>query len=445
MIPTSVRAWPALFTAALLTYPAAAVAQQPAPAPTPPAAAASAAQPAAPAIKVSGEVRLRAELFDAPTASRIDDFTLLRTRVGVLASASERVRAFVQLQDARAFGEETSTADGVADALDLHQGYLEFAGTLRGAPAVLRGGRQEIALGNERLVGAFGWSNTGRSFDGARALFGSPTSRWNATAFVATVHETGARYGRGAQQQGVKRDHTFWGLYAQSKLLESFAFYDDHARFRTFAAVDRATFGGRLQTPRRAGLDLSLEGAYQTGDQERAAAASGGRATPQDIQAYFGGARLGWQTPSALLPTLGVGVDYLSGDDDPADDDYQAFNTLYATNHKWYGYMDLFLDPAANTRDRGLVDVLGSAALGLGRYGRVNLDVHRFSLADHSGLDESEIGWELDVTYPFQLDRATRFLVGYGLFRNGAAAPAIGLGEDGETWHGAYLQATVSF
>ena len=62
--------------------------------------------------------------------------------------------------------------------------------------------------------------------------------------------------------------------------------------------------------------------------------ADGTLAPELDVRAWFGGARLVRQG-SGRVPTLTVGADWLSGDDDPADATYRAFNTLYATNHKW--------------------------------------------------------------------------------------------------------------
>ncbi len=58
---------------------------------------------------------------------------------------------------------------------------------------------------------------------------------------------------------------------------------------------------------------------------------------------------------SPVKPTIGVGIDYLSGDDG-TDDDYNVFNTLYATNHKYYGFMDYFINLPNDTYGKGLMD-----------------------------------------------------------------------------------------
>jgi hypothetical protein len=390
-----------------------------------------------PAITVSGEVRLRTETLRADPAADWDNFTLMRTRLGLLAAVNPNVRAFVQFQDSRAFGDQPSTMTGRSNAIDLHQGYLELGGTLAETPLLLRAGRQEIALGNERLVGAVGWSNTGRSFDGARLILGGRESRLLTTAFVATLaesHAVGAANG-----QTLDSDSWFGGIQTTWKgLLEGYALYDRNGRFSAFTDVDRATLGGRAQTPATHRLNASLEGAYQLGSQTAGP-------TRQDIRAWFAGGRVGAKTGVAALPSVGLGIDVLSGDASPTDDDYRAFNTLYATNHKFYGYLDLFTNMPVHTRNRGLVDLMGSTRAVIGTHGTLEIDAHRFLLADDAGLDARDLGWELDLTYPFRVANAGRVTIGYSVFRNGAAAPVVGLGEEGRIRHWGFVQAGVSF
>ena len=146
------------------------------------------------------------------------------------------------------------------------------------------------------------------------------------------------------------------------------------------------------------------------------------------------------------LPKVGLGIDYLSGDETPSDDEYTAFNTLYATNHKYYGYIDYFLDPAARTLDRGLVDGIASLTLGLPRDLRMDVDAHAFWTQQEIAPDAARlIGYEMDVTLPVRLGEGQQLQLGYSLFRNGAAAPLVGLGQDGGWSHWAYIQATFSF
>ncbi len=118
-------------------------------------------------VTLGGQLRPRMETRSEGEDTR-ETFTSMRTRAQLKALLGEGVAVFVQLQDVRLFGEETSTlGDYRADALDLHQGYLDWTfGT--GTEARLRVGRQPLALGEQRLVGAVEWTQQGRAFDGAR-------------------------------------------------------------------------------------------------------------------------------------------------------------------------------------------------------------------------------------------------------------------------------------
>ncbi|MEX2610145.1 MAG: alginate export family protein [Gemmatimonadota bacterium] len=387
-------------------------------------------------VRFGGEVRVRHELERPITTGSFDQFTLLRTRLGVQAALAEGARALIQFQDSRVFGEESSTFDASAELLDLHQGYLELVQPALGRQLTLRAGRQEMILGNERLVGAVGWSNTGRSFDGARLDVAAPDGGRCFSVFAATVAERGERFSAGAEDD----DHLFAGLTVGGGPLEAWLLHDRAATYRSFTGVDRTTLGARADVALGGAFDAWLEGAYQAGNQVQ------GVALDQDIGAWFAGGRLSWDAAAGALTGLSAGVDYLSGDEDPLDGNYGAFNTLYATNHKWYGYLDLFLDPAGRTADRGLIDAVATGRLNAVGDHTLQVDVHRFwTAAEQSSAEARALGWELDLTLPVPLGPTHALLLGYSAFRNGAAAPLAGLGGDGETWHFAYLQATVAF
>jgi hypothetical protein len=391
---------------------------------------------------LSGEVRVRTESLRPVTDGIWDNYTLLRTRLGVTGTVNSSVRAFAQLQDSRVFGGTPGTMHASAAEWDLHQGWVEFSGTVGNTKLALRGGRQEIVLGNERLVGAVGWSNTGRVFDAARLGATLPGGSAKADIIFATIAEGGARH-RDSNGLGLESDRWLAGLYGSSRLLDVHLLYDDNARHGVYRDVDRFTAGGMLKAPADFPLVATAEGSYQFG---RQTAQVGGTAPiEQDVSAWLAGGRLGRNGVLRGVRYVGVGADLLSGDAEPLDGTYRAFNTLYATNHKFYGYIDLFLDPAARTGGRGLTDLMANARIDVTGATALEVDVHRFLLAQQGALESRAIGWELDLTYPFRFADAGRILVGYSLFRNGPAAQAIGLGTAGSTWHWGFVQAAVSF
>lgn len=413
----------------------------------PAAATAQTSQTSLDSVDVHGEVRIRGEAERPGSGVRSDAFTLLRTRLGITTRVGGNARVMAELQDSRAFGEEASTTDASANALDLHQAWLELGGQWAATNLTLRAGRQEIALGNERLVGAVGWSNTGRSFDGARVDIGraDATDGWRGMAFAATVQERGRRYGTLPADVASEADHLLGGLFATDGRVEGLVVHDRAANYRTFADVDRTTGYVRFRTPAVGGVHLDLEGAYQIGDQAPLGA-DGTRGPDQNVRAWFAGGRLVRQG-SGRVPTFTVGADWLSGDDDPTDGTYRAFNTLYATNHKWYGFMDLFLDPAANTRDRGLVDAILGASLPVTPIATLRADAHGFWTAANGPGPGGDrwLGWEIDLTMPVKVNATSGFELGYSLFTPGPAGEAVGFGNDGNMRHWGYAQMRVAF
>jgi Alginate export len=420
------------------------------------------AAPAAPApapgtsvpITLSGELRARGEWDRSGAALPNDAFTYLRARLGLRADPTPGVRVFLQVQDARVLGTESSSsaAAKAADVMELHQGYLELATPWRSSSVSARVGRQEISFGNERLVGAAGWTNLGRSFDGARVSLAPRGAKagaepWTATAFAAVVDERGRHFGPAAPAAAAA-DHAVAALYATralpgGALLDATALWDAGASYRSYVAADRGTLDGRLRVPRALGapVRVELEGAYQAGRQRSVAPGDTTRGRTQDVGAWLAGARIG--TPTAPgRASLALGADLLSGDATPGDGRYSAFSTMYATNHPFYGLMDVIGDPAASTKDRGLVDALATAALPFGDRTTLRGEVHHFALA--TGGDRT-LGWEGDAVLPVRLGSTATMDVGYALFRAGSGARAVGLGASGSVRHWVYLQLGVAF
>ena len=388
----------------------------------------------APEVVLSGEIRVRSEL-DARADSGADHATLLRTRLGVGIALSPHARLFAQVQDARAFGEELGTLDASADQIDLHQGWLELSDSLGGREWSARIGRQEIVFGDERLVGALGWANTGRAFDGIRVRTGA------LNLFAASIRELDRVAAPGVdprQNEGRDRDHAFGGIYLDARIGDAYLLHDRNAAGGMRTDVDRTTVGARVDRRPARGFGFEAEAAYQFGGQWTV-----DPAVEQDVSAWFATGRAGWVSPGALRAAR-VGIDWLSGDDDAADGDYTVFNTLYGTNHKFYGAMDFFTDIPAHTGGRGLVDALASVTVAPRPTLPVEATLHRFWLAEEApgGRD---LGWELDLTVPFAAVPGVRALAGYSVFRTGGAAPAAGLPDEGAWLHWGFVQLTAGF
>lgn len=401
--------------------------------------AVSAQDTVAVSVRLTGEMRVRGEFDDRTAGSDPDGAVLLRTRLGAVAAIGSRAGAFIEISDSRAFGEETDPlTDADADRLDVHQAYIDWTPDARWRA---RAGRQELAFADERLVGPVGWANVNRAFDGIRVTHRH--AGWSADAFAATIRERDALLATGLDprnNQGSDDDQTFFGLWVTRAGWDAFWLFDRNGTIAGATDVDRHTFGGYYRGS-LGPLAVQATAGVQVGD-----LVSTDPAAPPDqtIRAFLASLRIGQAFPGPLHPDAALQVDYLSGDDDPTDDESRAFHTVFATNHPFYGHMDLFLDIPAQTGGRGLVDLIakGSARAGAWTF---RGDLHRFLLARADAAGETGIGSELDLSAGRALAPGLELVVGYSVFlpSDAGEAPAVGLGD--ETLHWAYVQGTARF
>jgi hypothetical protein len=394
------------------------------------------------AITTYGEVRTRSE-WDRPLAATSSDFfTLMRSRLGVRIVPSSTAKIVMEMQDSRVLGDATSTA---RQSFDLHQGYLELSTPLAGRALQIRAGRQEIALANERLVGAVGWSNFGRAFDGLRlSMTSKDATKWTADVFGATLEERGRHFG--PDRTAPTKDHTLGGVYLTRSLnragtarAELTGLLDVGSGYRVFHDARRSTIDLRLRHANLYGIRLEVEGALQNGTQH---VVIDSVHNPQDVSAWLAGVRIGNVTTSNSPIGVIIGADLLSGDANAQDNKYSAFSTLYGTNHQFYGLIDLVGDPSATTRERGLQDVFVQTDLRFTERLRVHGEVHHMRLA--TGTNR-ELGWEADAVLPLRISDLARIDIGYSAFRASSGAAGIGLGTAGNIQHWAYVQLRASF
>lgn len=369
-----------------------------------PAAAHSEAQ-----FKISTEIRQRLEVdgkaFDD---TGVFSFNLLRTRLGAEFTASEHVAGFVQLQDSRVWGEEASTlGDGSADYFDLHQGYF-VVDQLFDRPVDLKVGRMEFNLGPQRLIGAVDWHNVGRAFDGAMLRLRRGENNFNLFSFTEVD----------SLQPEDRKDRFVHGAFVNVDLATDYTtlLFWIWQRWVPREMLNRHTLG--FYAARKGRFHHETEFAYQLGDITA-------MDTTQTVSALFAALSVGYAFPEiAARPDVTVGVDYLSGDDDATDDDYKVFDTMYATGHKYNGFMDYFLNVPKNTMGLGLVDAHGRLALAPEKRTSVKADYHYFAAAqdyvwtdaDSNEQTSKSFGSEVDLTLAYSYTDNMTFTAGASVF-----------------------------
>lgn len=158
-------------------------------------------------VQVGVEMRWRFELRDNADQQLTDDFDGFlgqRIRAHLRFQLHPHLSVLVQGQEVRLFG---AASDKVIHELptNLHQAYFDWrpGGSQRWE---FRAGRQELSYGDERLIGAFGWDNVGRSFDAARVRYRIGT--WSNDFFAARVVDV-----RRAGARHRPSDQDFYGVY----------------------------------------------------------------------------------------------------------------------------------------------------------------------------------------------------------------------------------------
>ena len=114
---------------------------------------------------------------------------------------------------------------------------------------------------------------------------------------------------------------------------------------------------------------------------------------------------VGYTFNTGRKPGVSVGYDYLSGMNS-GDEDFKVFDTLFATNHKFYGFMDYFLNIPVNSSGQGLQDFMIKAKLPFADKWRLNAHFHNFRAAKG---DEKNFGNELDLILNYAYNSVTCF------------------------------------
>jgi hypothetical protein len=302
--------------------------------------------------------------------------------------------------------------DGSADAFDLHQAYVKVK-KLFGANIALKFGRMEVAYGPQRLIGSVGWHNIGRSFDGLILSFYG--KKYKLDLFNLKEVEM--------LEIGDEGDKNVMGLYGDFKLIkgETTQLFFIWQKMDDTDQLSRYTAGFYAK---------GNSGAFR---HELEFALQGGKIGGMDISAFMAAANFGYTFKGNLAPDVAFGVDYLSGDDDPGSGKYKVFDTLYATNHKYYGFMDYFLNIPAHTFGLGLMDIHATLSIKPSTKISLALKYHNFQSAKESVVNSKNFGNEFDLTVKMKYNKTLTFVAGASFFAPGEVFKAVSR-EDSASW-----------
>ncbi len=265
---------------------------------------------------------------------REDLYWLNRFRVTARFSIKPWLSAAVQAQDARVEGRNGPVAGApFRDQFDLRLAHADV-GNLERSRFAVRVGRQELAFGDQRLVGHVNWLNTARSFDAVRGVFRHKKIRVDGfaasvvTCMVDEFNPSGAgNYFYGADAPlallpfgGVLEPYEFVRSTTQSTV--------GRGRHRHARLVHDRRSPGRQTLP---GHRLQPRSGHPAGLARKQTISRRGRVTGLVGRTISSG--------RATYRVFGE-YNYASGDDTPGDGRRGTFDQLYPTPHDKYGLAD---------------------------------------------------------------------------------------------------------
>ena len=320
-----------------------------------------------------------------------------------------KLRAFVQ--PIASTSASVAPAPGPVDGtgVDLLQGFVEADL----GPVTLRGGRQMLSLGTERLIGTRYGPNVPLAFDGLRAN----VTLGAATVSLLAVKPVQAR--KGDFNDRTSPDKSLWGAYATLPTLDLYylGYRNDAAHWGTREGTEtRHSLGARWHG-KRDDWHWNLEGVYQFG-----------RFADGPISAWTLGTELGHAFPDApLAPDLTVRVNVVSGDGKRNDNRLGTFNALFPKG-KYFGELSPvgpynIVNAYSSLGMQLAQDVSASlAAMAYWRYSREDgvYDIPGNLIREGGGSRAKFVGKEVEATLAWQATAELELSASLSAFAPGA-------------------------
>ena len=406
-------------------------------------------------LTLAGQVRERTEYYDEfqfgnSQPAQSGGYLLSRVRFSADLHASKYFRVFAEAKSSLASDRDLSGGDSASfvDKLDLQNGFADVMIPL-GHPGTLtlRGGRQELLFGAQRLVGPSDWTNVRRTFQGGSGT--AHVGSWHLTPFWAELV-----VGNTDKFDEASPDNKLYGVYASgdaTKTVKADLYWlsanNASTAFNgTSGHEKRQTLGGRLSHNAPAHPGFQVEAAGLAFEVE--AAGQFGTLGANDIRASMVSLNGGYMFDGRLKPSLFGTMDFASGDGDVGGK-VGTFNQLYPTNHTYLGAVDYvgrqnILSPAGGFTLQPMPRLV---------VGVTQFMFWRASVRDNfydnsgnvarlgSGTTARYIGTETDLLATYQFDRHVLGYASYNHFFPGDFIRATGPDRGSDYLYGA-LQFT---
>lgn len=334
----------------------------------------------------------------------------------------------LSIQDVRIWGDETQLSSADAKGVSLHEawGKVKFKEFF-----YFKLGRQELSYDDQRLLGSVNWAQQARSHDAV--VFGFEKEDWK-------LHIAGA-YNNDAFDlsktpysiNGYRALSFFWvNKTIKEKFKLSFIGIANGIENATDTTLYfTGTFGPHLEYKSKA-FATTATFYYQTGK----------NTNNITVSSFLAAATASYKVKATNFK---IGIDFLSGTNalNNSNSKQRTFNTLYATNHKFYGFMDYFINIPAHTANGGLIDLQLGMNSEIGEKSSILVNTHYFlsanNVADPNNLGNAlsrSLGGEIDAVYNLKIHEMVSFSLGWSVLIPTNSLDVINAGTKGRfnTW-----------
>lgn len=398
-------------------------------------------------LQFSGSYRVRVEDQDGIGFKGVSDTHVLgQLWLGVKVQPTDWLSFFGQSQDSRLYlNGPVAKAPPYQNTWDLHQLWGEI-GNAEKYHFKVRVGRQELAFGDQRLVGPLPWLNAPRVFDAALATVLFPGIRVDTFASSVVNSVDG-------QLDHHKQGNPFYGLYGGLNKLVPKATIEPYVFWRLSPVgytaayanglkgkLNERTFGFRFVGNLPLQFDYGVEMARQTGTLGK-----------DSIGAWAGHWGVGRTFNAKWTPRPLLEYNYASGTADPTGTKTSTFDQLYPSGHDKFGLTDqvgwrnirdirtgVELMPLAKLTAAAIYHDLWLANAHDGLYGATGAVLAK-SLAGTAG---THVGQEFDIQGLYKFNKAVQLGLGYGHLADGEFLKKTTLGH---SYNYPYAMATYAF
>ncbi len=281
-------------------------------------------------LTLGASARFRAEGLQGVGFEEDDSrgYVLQRYRFSTDIAPADWVHFFGEVQDSREAGSPRPGAN-FKDSIDLRQAWVGLGGR-ESDIWDLKVGRQSIAFGSERIIGAGEWGNVPRVFDAARLGLHHGSNRVDIFSSSVVHGDIGPWDDHRVAGDNLHGIYGSLGSLLPKSKIEPYLLRRTSPSFGSLGALHSWTSGLRAVDSGSTPWGYETEVSVQRG-----------RIGQADLSSWAGmvqGQRRWANRP--WKPVAVLEYDFASGDRTPNDGVINTFDQLYPTNHGKYGVVD---------------------------------------------------------------------------------------------------------